>query len=159
MVATRTSVLQRGVIAGLAGGLAEVVWVAFYSEATGGNAAQIASAVTTAAGANALLPGMPVTMGIVVHMLLAVALGVALAFAWRGLASRAGGIAVPYLFVLAALIGVWTMNFFVILPLLSPAFITLLPYAVSLTSKLLFGLAAAETLRRLSASAAVRAAA
>jgi hypothetical protein len=157
MVATRTSFLQRGVIAGLAGGLAEVIWVGVYSEATGGNAAQIASAVTTAAGLNALLPSMPVTMGIAVHMLLAVALGIALAFAWQWLAVRARGTAVPYLFVLAALVGVWTMNFFVILPLLSPAFITLLPYAVSLASKLLFGLAAAETLRRLSAPAVARA--
>jgi hypothetical protein len=148
MVANRASLIERGMAAGLAGGLAEILWVSLYSEATGGNAAVIARGVTTAAGLNALLPEAPVTVGIVTHMLLAVALGVALAFAWQWFSVRARSAAACYLFVLACLIGVWTMNFFVILPLLSPPFIALLPYAVSLTSKLLFGLAAAETLRR-----------
>jgi hypothetical protein len=57
--------------------------------------------------------------------------------------------------MLAALTAVWATNFFVILPALSPPFIALLPYPVSLISKLLFGLAAAETLRRCAAPEAV----
>ncbi len=40
------------------------------------------------------------------------------------------------------------MNFFVVLPAVSPTFVNLVPYSVSLISKLLFGLAAAEILRR-----------
>ena len=40
------------------------------------------------------------------------------------------------------------MNFFVVLPVVEPSFVHLLPYSVSLVSKLLFGVAAAETLRR-----------
>ena len=51
-------------------------------------------------------------------------------------------------FAFAALAAVWAINFFVILPVLSPAFVHLVPYSVSLMSKLLFGFAAAETLRR-----------
>jgi hypothetical protein len=53
----------------------------------------------------------------------------------------------PYPFMLAALAGVWAVNFFVVLPLVSPAFVHIVPYAVSLTSKLLFGVAAAEIVR------------
>ena len=159
MVATRTSLLQRGIVAGLAGGFAEVVWVTLYSEMTGGNAAQIARAVTTAFSLNALFPSMSVTIGIAVHMVLAVALGLVLAAIWQWLAQRTQSTAVCYLFTVAALVGVWTMNFFVILPVLSAPFITLLPYAVSLTSKLLFGLSTAETLRRMSAPRTARAAA
>ena len=34
---------------------------------------------------------------------------------------------------------VWAVNFFIILPWLNPAFVTLMPYSVSLASKLLFG--------------------
>jgi hypothetical protein len=49
--------------------------------------------------------------------------------------------------MLAALAGVWAVNFFVVLPLVSPAFVHIVPYAVSLTSKLLFGVAAAEIVR------------
>ena len=50
--------------------------------------------------------------------------------------------------MLAALAGVWAINFFVVLPIVSPAFVHMVPYAVSLTSKLLFGVAAAAVLRR-----------
>jgi hypothetical protein len=51
-------------------------------------------------------------------------------------------------FSAAALAIVWGFNFFVLLPLISPDFVHLVPYPVSLASKLLFGLAAAEVLRR-----------
>jgi hypothetical protein len=49
--------------------------------------------------------------------------------------------------VLPILACVWAINFFVVLPLISPAFVTLVPYPVSLVSKLLFGVAAAAVLR------------
>lgn len=159
MVATRTSLLQRGVLAGLAGGLAEIIWVSVYSEMTGGNAAVIARGVTTAAGLNAPLPSMSVTVGIVVHMVVAVAYGLLLVVIWQWLARRTQSTAVCYLVALVVMAGAWTMNFFVILPIVSAPFVTLMPYAVSLTSKLFFGLAAAETLRRMSAPLKVRAAA
>jgi hypothetical protein len=48
---------------------------------------------------------------------------------------------------LAALAGVWATNFFVVLPIVGAAFIHLVPYAISLSSKLLFGAAAAEVVR------------
>ena len=134
-----------GAIAGAAGGLAEVAWVALYAAVTGSSAAIIAKGVTTAAGVSALLPGAPVQMGVAVHMALSLALGIALTFAWRSLAARSGAVG-PYGFCLAALLGVWFVNFFVILPLVSPDFIQLVSYPVSLASKLLFGLAAAHVL-------------
>jgi hypothetical protein len=83
-----------------------------------------------------------------VHMTLAIMLGVALAFAWRAFSTRCGGSARLYPFMVAALACVWAVNFFVALPLISPEFVSLVPYPVSLISKLLFGLAAAETTRR-----------
>jgi hypothetical protein len=49
--------------------------------------------------------------------------------------------------MLAALAAVWTINFFVVPPIIGTGFAHLLPYAVSLTSKLLFGAAAAEVVR------------
>jgi hypothetical protein len=140
--------IRYGVIAGAAGGLAEIAWVALYAVATGGNAAILARGVTTAAGVSALFPVSALGLGVAVHMTLAVMLGVALAFAWRAFSAKRGGSSNPYPLMLAALAGVWAINFFVVLPLVSPAFIHLVPYAVSLTSKLLFGLAAAAVLRR-----------
>ena len=63
--------IKRGILAGAAGGLAEIIWVSLYATVTGGNAATLARGVTTAAGVTALLPAAPVTMGIAVHMMLA----------------------------------------------------------------------------------------
>jgi hypothetical protein len=109
--------------------------------------------VTTAAGLSALFPAAPVAVGVTVHMALAVTLGIALSFGWRALSSHRLDAVGPFPFILAALGGVWAVNFFGVLPIISPAFIHLTPYPVSLMSKVLFGLAAAEALRRQDASA------
>jgi hypothetical protein len=144
---------RHGVVAGVAGGLAEIAWVTLYAGATGADPATLARAVTTAAGVSALFPSVPVAVGVTVHMSLAVTLGIALAFGWRALSSRRLEIVNPFPFTLAALIGIWAVNFFAVLPSISPAFIHLVPYSVSLVSKILFGLAAAEALRLQDASA------
>jgi len=133
--------IQQGLLAGAAGGLAEVAWVSLYAGVTGGDPAALARGVTTAAGVSALLPAAPAALGVAVHMTLAVLLGVVLSLAWSRL--RARGLSNPYPVMLAALAGVWATNFFVVLPVVSPAFVHAVPYAVSLTSKLLFGIAAA----------------
>jgi len=140
-------IFYRGVIAGAAGGLAEVAWVTLYAGFTGGNPAVVARGVTTAAGVSAALPASPVWLGVAVHMLLAVALGLVLAYAWTASCDRWPILNNPYPFTLTALTGIWAVNFFVVLPIVSPAFVHMVPYAVSLASKLLFGLAAAATLQ------------
>ena len=159
MTATRRlAIIRTGVFAGAAGGLAEIAWVSLYAGVTGADPAVLARGVTTAAGVSALLPASPVALGIEVHMALAVMLGVVLSLGWQALSARRSGN--PYPFMLAALAGVWAINFFVVLPVVSPAFVHIVPYAVSLTSKLLFGVAAAEIVRNeamFAARAAVRA--
>ena len=140
--------LRTGLIVGCAGGLAEIAWVTLYAGLTGTDPAVIARGVTTAAGMSVLLPqASPVALGVGVHMALAVLLGSALALAWQALRAKKSVLANPYPFMLTALGSVWAMNFFVVLPLVSPAFTNIVPYAVSLTSKLLFGVAAAEVIR------------
>ncbi len=145
--AQRLGTLRTGIVAGLSGGIAEILWVTLYAGLTGSDAAVVARGVTTAAGVGALLPAAPATLGVVVHMALAVALGVGLSFAWRALAADRPGPTNLYTFMLAALIAVWALNFLIVLPIVSPAFVHVVPYAVSLTSKLLFGVAAAESVR------------
>jgi hypothetical protein len=139
---------RHGVVAGAAGGFAEIAWVVLYAGATGADPATVARGVTTAAGVSALFPADPVALGVTVHMALAVTLGIALSFGWQALSSHRLDGAGPFPFMFVALIGVWAMNFFVVLPGISPAFIQLMPYSVSLMSKILFGLAAAEAFRR-----------
>jgi hypothetical protein len=155
-VKTLLETTRHGVVAGVAGGLAEIAWVTLYAGATGADPSTLARAVTTAAGVSALFPAVPVALGVTVHMLLAAALGIALSFGWQALSSHRSNIASPFPFILAALVGIWAVNFFVLLPGISPAFIHLLPYPVSLVSKVLFGLAAAEAFRRQDVSALER---
>jgi hypothetical protein len=81
-------------------------------------------------------------------MALAVLLGLAVTGLWQSVAAFRRSAASLYAVSLATLAAVWAMNFFVVLPVVSPMFVNLVPYSVSLISKLLFGLAAAETLRR-----------
>jgi len=145
--------LRQGAIAGAAGGLAEIAWVTLYAAATGANPAALARGVTTATGMNALLPADPIALGVTVHMAIAVTLGITLSFVWQALSSRHTQTISLFPFTVAALAGVWTINFFVVLPIVSPAFIQLVPYSVSLISKLLFGLAAASVFRQLAAPA------
>lgn len=142
-----SNTIQTGVLAGAAGGMAEMAWVSIYAQATGANAASVARGVTTAAGLIAAVPQGSVATGIAIHMALATALGIALALAWRALALRPerGN---PYGFALAVLAAVWAMNFLVVLPAIGSDFVTLMPYPVSFVSKLLFGAAAAEVMRR-----------
>jgi hypothetical protein len=144
---------RRGIVAGAAGGFAEIAWVTLFAEATGADPATVARGVTTAAGVSALFPAEPVALGVTVHMALAVTLGIALSFGWRALSSHRLDIGGPFPFMLVALIAVWAVNFLVLLPGISPAFIHLVPFPVSLMSKILFGLVAAEAFRRQHASA------
>jgi hypothetical protein len=141
------NVLRIGVLAGLAGGVAEVAWVAGYAALTGASGAAVARGVTTA-----FLPGLydspvAVGLGIVLHMVLAVGLGVAVTAAFSApMLRRADGWSRSTLVVLTLGL-VWALNFMVVLPMLEPSFITLLPLAATLASKLLFGVAAAATFR------------
>ena len=135
-------------LAGLCGGVAEVLWVALYSSLTTLSAGEVARQVTASVfPAAANLAWAPV-FGVVIHLALSLALG--LAFAWlvwipvikhfgaRGALSSA----------VAALIAVWAFNFLVVLPVLNPAFVTLMPLSATFISKMLFGVTMAAVLQQ-----------
>jgi hypothetical protein len=146
-----------GLLAGLAGGVAEIVWIALYGSLTAIDTTEVARAISATSGW--LFPGIPlgaspIVRGILIHMIAAVGLGVALAIGWRSLTAHTSLQIHPYSFMVGALATVWVFNFFVLLPLigavvpgLQHTFVELLPYPVSLASKILFGLAGAAVLR------------
>lgn len=146
MTARWSSKLKYGVIAGLAGGIAEIVWISIYAAVAGVSPAVVATGVTeTAIGP--VGGALAVPAGIGIHMALAALLGVIVVGLWRTLRPAPRNAAVDYAGLTAALGGVWALNFLIVLPLVNPAFVGLLPYAATLASKLLFGLAMAATLR------------
>jgi hypothetical protein len=122
---------------GLAGGVAEILVVSLYSAFTGGDAAMVARHVASAVG----LDGASAAAGVAVHMGLAMALGIVLSAMVQSLAASLDR--AIWAFMMGSLAAVWAINFFVVLPVVSPGFVHLLPYAITLTSKLAFGVAAA----------------
>lgn len=142
----RRSVIGAGALAGLAGGLAEIVWIAFVMHLTGHEAAVVAKGVTLSVLPDYARTGAAVPLGIIIHVTLAVALGIAVALLVTHLVPRIAGTMMEPLAVVFSLVGVWAVNFFVVLPVINPDFVALVPYGASLTSKVLFGVAAAFVL-------------
>lgn len=146
-----------GALAGAAGGLAEIMWIALYGMLAGSNTIEVArtiSSVTSVALSITALSEAPVVAGIAIHMLAAIALGIALIFVWRAATKRRSSAIDEYTFMPIALAVVWMFNFYVVLPLIGPSFaeltrtfVDVVPYPASLFSKLLFGLVVATMLR------------
>lgn len=139
--------LPTGVLAGIAGGSAEVVWIVLYDGLTGGSAAAVARGVTASVFPSLGTAWFAVATGIAIHMALAVILGIAVVAALRAAAPYLSGRVSSSTAVLAALFAVWAANFLIVLPVVSPPFVDVVPYEASLASKLLFGLAAAAVLK------------
>jgi hypothetical protein len=155
-----------GVLVGAVGGLAEIIWIVFYGALSGSDIAVVARTISTTVGwmvpGGSLIAGS-IGYGIAIHMIAAIGLGVALTSLWYLLAARRPAAIDEYAFLVGALTIVWLINFFVVLPLMSPVFADLhyafreiVPYHVSLASKLLFGLAGAFALRNGASSQSAR---
>ena len=133
--------LIRVLLAGLAGGIAEILWVAAWSAATPLQLTTVASEIT-----RTVFPGMAESSiaaeaGLMIHLV--ISLAIALAFVWvleKNQQYHYGGAGI-LLGSVTLLTLIWTINFLVVLPVLNPAFVTLMPSAVSLGSKTLFGFA------------------
>jgi hypothetical protein len=133
-------------LAGLGGGLAEVLWVIFYAALTPTSGVEVARQVTAS-----VIPGLAGTavaplLGVGIHLLLSLLLVVGFAIAvWLPLA-RHRGAAATMISALVVLVSIWAVNFFIVLPVLNPAFVVVMPYSVSFVSKILFGLTMASVL-------------
>jgi hypothetical protein len=139
--------LQIGALAGLAGGLAEVGWIALYSTVTGAPAEAVARGVVRSVFPALAASSASVWLGVAIHLAIALALGLGLALAIRLLLQRDEAGYSEYGLVIPILAAVWAVNFLIALPYINPEFVGLLPYSVTLLSKLLFGLSAAAVFR------------
>lgn len=142
-----SSIALTGVVVGLAGGAAEVVWILLFSGLTGGSAGDVAAGITATVAPGLATQSIAVPFGLGVHFGLAVGLGLAVAISIRSLAPQIAGSLQEAVVIVVLLALVWVLNFFVVLPVLNPAFVHVVPMPISLTSKLLFGVAAAVALR------------
>ena len=142
----KQSLLQLILLAGLAGGLAELVWVMLYSSLTQVSSSEVARQIAVT-----LFPALAhapfvVAIGVAIHFALSLALAAAFVWiVWRPFI-RNRGVAATFAGAVVALAVIWATNFLVVLPRLNPDFVALMPYSVTLFSKLLFGIAMAWVL-------------
>jgi len=138
-----------GMIAGLAGGAAEIVWIVLYMGWTGGDPERMPEGIVASVFPIAATTKVAIPLGILLHMAIAAVLGIVIVLAINMFCPQIRGTTHEKAFIIAVLIGVWAVNFFLILPVINPQFITLVPYGTSLISKVLFGFTAAVVLQRL----------
>jgi len=145
---TASPAFKIGMLAGLAGGAAEVLWILLYSRISGGSPIDVATGITSTVFPAVSSQPAAIFIGLAVHFVLAVALGLAATSLIRQLTPQIAGSMKEMYLIVALLAAVWMMNFLIILPILNPTFVYIVPMPVSLVSKLLFGVAAAIVLRQ-----------
>ena len=136
---TMTTKVDRILVGGIAGGAAEVVVVALYALLAGAGGWVVAEGVSHATFGTLFSGGDAVLVGLTVHFALALLVAACFVALLPVLLHRIGRRGVV-LAAMAALVGVWTMNFFIVLPRIAPEFVTMVPLWLSFLSKLSFGL-------------------
>jgi hypothetical protein len=143
-----TNALRAGTLAGLAGGAAEVLWISIYSRIAGGSTVDVATGITSTVFPTVASHPAAILIGLAIHFVLAVALGLAVAGLIRQVAPQLAGSVAEMSLIIATLVAVWAVNFLIVLPVVNPSFVHIVPMPVSFASKLLFGVVAAFVLRR-----------
>lgn len=135
-----------GALAGLAGGAAEIAWIMLYSGLGDSDAAVVAQGITSTFSPTVATSPAGAAIGILIHVLIAVVLGIALTISVQRLLPRSSSALPESCLIVASLIVIWAINFYVVLPLINPEFVHVIPLEASLASKVLFGIGAAFVL-------------
>jgi hypothetical protein len=134
------------VLAGLAGATAEVLWIGLFCALTPLRGEEVLRQITATISPALAGSGWAPVLGLLLHFVLGVV--VAYAFSvliWQTFARRRGG-GTTLTMALLALTAIWAVNFFVLLPAINGEFVGLMPYTLTLGSKVLFAIAMAATL-------------
>lgn len=138
-------------IAGLAGGLAEMAWITLYSAATSTNGAEVAAQVTATVISSAAAESWAPAAGVGIHLALSLAIGLAFVAALWKLPLKQPSVARVWVAALLLVFAVWAANFLFILPALGSGLAVLVPLGAALLSKTLFGVAMAAVLQKAAA--------
>ncbi len=131
------------IIAGMVGGMIEIIWVSLYSSLSSVSATSIAKEISIT-----LLPftenaPYAAMLGILIHLILSLILAISFSALILKPTVRQFENSTIILCSGITLAIIWAVNFFIVLPIVNPSFISLMPYIVTLISKLLFGFAMA----------------
>jgi len=153
MNATNTKVLpfpvRQILLAGIAGGMAEVFWFAIIGPVLSLNIHDVATGITASIFPAMAASSYSVQLGIAIHLLLSVVLAAVYLVTlgrWSMSRYRLSG---QLLIGMASLLLVWAVNYLIVLPIINPSFIEISTYGLSLLSKAFFGITMALVLNYL----------
>ncbi len=129
------------ILAGMVGGVMEIGWISIYSSISSVSALNVARQISATILPYTAASYYAPVLGIFIHLVLSLILAIFFyVIILKPTVRRYGtlGIMLSSLMTLGI---VWAINFLIVLPMLNPSFISLMPYIVTLISKLLFGAA------------------
>ena len=127
-------------LAGMAGGMAEIVWFTILGAVLSINIHAVASGITTSVFPVWGDSAFAVFAGIVIHLALSVFLASVYIVPLGRWSMARFGLFGQLMTGVIALSSVWAVNYLVILPIINPDFIALSTYGLSLISKVFFGI-------------------
>lgn len=126
-------------LAGLCGGLAEVIWISLYSVLTTTSLTSVGRGISSTFWVSSVhWPGAEY-LGLLIHLILSLILALGFGALLHHFLLRRSGRSMTVITAVLMLALIWKINFYVILPLWNPGFVNILPLSVTLVSKLLFG--------------------
>lgn len=136
-------------LAGVAGGVAEIIWFMLLGVLLSMNVHDVASGITAS-----VFPAWGSLhnsefLGIVIHLLLSVSLAAVYILTLGRWSISRFGLLGQLLVGVMSLMFVWAINYLVILPVLNPSFIEVSTYSLSLPSKAFFAIAMVLTLNHI----------
>ena len=152
-----------GCLAGLVGGVAEIVWISIAHVFGGTSPVGVARAIAGTLGHSSTSATSTALMGASIHLALAGLLGGVMYMVWIRLMKPSKSRVSIMVFSIATLKAVWAINFYLVLPNLDPGFIVKVPVVNGLISKLSFAVAFCASIRAIelrkeaSAGAAIKA--
>jgi len=127
-------------IAGIAGGIAEVIWVGLYTLTVDIQLSEIGRLITTTFYPNSTELYLAPVIGLAIHLMLSILLAFGFGYTLLPVIERIFNTRLTSLVAsIVTLAMVWKFNFFFLLPIWNPEFVSLLPMTVTLISKTLFG--------------------
>lgn len=129
------------ILAGMVGGIMEIIWISVYSSISSISATNIARQISATVLPHTADSYYAPMLGLFIHLVLSLILAVLFsAIILKPAVRRYGSLGIM-LSSFMALGFVWAINFFIVLPIINLSFVALMPYVVTLISKLLFGVA------------------
>lgn len=133
-------------LAGLAGGMAEVLFIFGYSQVTPIELGHVAREITASFSHELAEASVSPAIGLGIHFLLSLLIGACFSLALGRLRAWHEAPSIRFGMSIFALLMIWCVNFFILLPSINPIFVSILPLSVTFASKALFGLAMWATL-------------